>query len=76
MSIENVIVARLESKRLCTRRRVLVGLRVQRELLELTADSHSDITYLDQQFAVLDQAMRRPIDTYLGGIPGKYCLLP
>ncbi|XP_015276008.1 PREDICTED: vitamin K-dependent protein S [Gekko japonicus] len=63
-SIENVIVARLESKRLCTRRRVLVGLRVSRQLLELTADSHSDITHLDQQFAALDQAMRRPIDTY------------
>ncbi|XP_060090495.1 vitamin K-dependent protein S [Heteronotia binoei] len=69
VSIENVIVARLESKRLCTRRRVLVGLRVSRELFELTADSHSDVTYLDQQFPVLDKAMRRPIDTYLGGIP-------
>ncbi|XP_077198323.1 vitamin K-dependent protein S isoform X2 [Paroedura picta] len=68
-SIENVIVARLASKRLCTRRRVLVGLRVSRRLLELTADSHSDITYLDQEFAVLDQTMRRPIDTYLGGLP-------
>ncbi|XP_061484045.1 LOW QUALITY PROTEIN: vitamin K-dependent protein S [Rhineura floridana] len=68
-SIENVIVARLESKQLCTSRRMLLGLRVTRQQLELTADSQSEITYMGQQLSALDQAMNGSVDTYLGGIP-------
>ncbi|XP_062830976.1 vitamin K-dependent protein S isoform X2 [Anolis carolinensis] len=69
ISIENVIVARLESNRLCTSRRVLLDLRVTRELLELTVDLHSEITYSGEHLSSLDQAMNGSVDTYLGGIP-------
>ncbi|XP_067402355.1 vitamin K-dependent protein S [Emydura macquarii macquarii] len=71
VTIENIIVARLESERLCTPRRTQLGLRVSKELLELTADSHTDSTNSEQeqQLSILDQAMKGPIVTYLGGIP-------
>ncbi|XP_062982890.1 vitamin K-dependent protein S [Elgaria multicarinata webbii] len=71
VSIENVIVARLESEDLCTSRRVQLGLRVTKQLLELTSESHSEVTYIGQ-LSVLDQALKAlngTIDTYLGGVP-------
>uniref|UniRef100_A0A6J0UYV8 Vitamin K-dependent protein S n=1 Tax=Pogona vitticeps TaxID=103695 RepID=A0A6J0UYV8_9SAUR len=69
VSIENIIVARLDSNRLCTSRRVLVELKVTRQLLELKVDSHSHTTYSEEQLTVLHQAMNGSVDTYLGGIP-------
>ncbi|XP_033002629.1 vitamin K-dependent protein S [Lacerta agilis] len=69
VSIENVIVARLESKRLCTSGRMLLRLRVTRQQLELTADSYTVLASLEQELSALDQAMNKSIDTYLGGIP-------
>nr|XP_005283707.1 vitamin K-dependent protein S isoform X2 [Chrysemys picta bellii] len=71
VTIENVIVARLESERLCTSKRTLLGLRANKQLLELTADSqtHSINSEQEQQLSILDQVMKGPIVTYLGGIP-------
>ncbi|XP_029434430.1 vitamin K-dependent protein S [Rhinatrema bivittatum] len=74
VTIENVTVARLYSKRLCTNKSLLVRLKVDWKLVELMADSYTDITYsdkaeLEQQLSVLDQAMNGHIVTYLGGLP-------
>ncbi|KAM6447880.1 vitamin K-dependent protein S isoform 3-T3 [Liasis olivaceus] len=69
VSIQNVIVAHLESRSLCTSRRVLLGLRISRQMLELTADSYSYITYSGHHLSVLEQAIKESVDTYLGGIP-------
>ncbi|XP_053162720.1 vitamin K-dependent protein S isoform X2 [Hemicordylus capensis] len=69
VSIENVIVARMESSSLCSSRRVPLGLRVTRQQLELASDSHSEITYIEPQLFALHQAMNGSLDTYLGGIP-------
>lgn len=73
VSIQNVIVAHLESRNLCTSKRVLLRLRISRQQLELTADSDSVITYSGQHLSVLEQAINESVDTYLGGIPGKSC---
>ncbi|KAK9402243.1 vitamin K-dependent protein S [Crotalus adamanteus] len=69
VSIQNVIVAHLDSRNLCTSKRVLLRLRISRQQLELTADSHSVITYSGQHLSVLEQAINESVDTYLGGIP-------
>ncbi|KAF7251254.1 Vitamin K-dependent protein S [Varanus komodoensis] len=69
VSIENVTVARLESEDLCTSKTVQLGLRVTRHLLELTSESHSEITYFGEQLSVLDRAMNGTVDTYIGGLP-------
>ncbi|XP_007423990.1 vitamin K-dependent protein S isoform X3 [Python bivittatus] len=69
VSIQNVIVAHLESRSFCTSRRVLLGLRISRQMLELTADSYSYITYSGHHLSVLEQAIKESVDTYLGGIP-------
>ncbi|XP_075450134.1 vitamin K-dependent protein S isoform X3 [Ascaphus truei] len=74
VSIQNVTVARLVSKRICTNRNLIVSLKVTKRYLELTADSYTDISYsneveLDNQLYILDQAMKGHVDTYLGGIP-------
>ncbi|XP_030060110.1 vitamin K-dependent protein S [Microcaecilia unicolor] len=74
VTVENVTVARLHSKRLCTNKILLVQLKVNRKLVELSAYSHSNITYsdkaeLEQQLFILDNAMKGQIETYLGGLP-------
>uniref|UniRef100_A0A8C8R8G2 Vitamin K-dependent protein S n=1 Tax=Pelusios castaneus TaxID=367368 RepID=A0A8C8R8G2_9SAUR len=71
VTIENIIVAQLELERLCTSKRTQLGLRINKQLLELTADSHTDSTNSEQeqQLSILDQAMKGSVVTYLGGIP-------
>ncbi|XP_074854613.1 vitamin K-dependent protein S isoform X2 [Carettochelys insculpta] len=71
VTIENVIVARLEAEKLCTSKRLRLGLRVNKQLLELTADSQTGSTSSAQerQLSILDQAMKGHVVTYLGGIP-------
>ncbi|XP_032075163.1 vitamin K-dependent protein S [Thamnophis elegans] len=69
VSIQNVIVAHLESRNLCTSKRVQVRLKISRQQLELTADSHSAITYSGHHLSVLEEAINESVDTYLGGIP-------
>ncbi|KAJ6662733.1 hypothetical protein lerEdw1_011373 [Lerista edwardsae] len=69
VSIENIIVARVESPSLCTPAKVLLELRVTKNLLELMVDSQSKVTALEHQLFALHQAMNGSVDTYLGGIP-------
>lgn len=73
VSIQNVIVAHLESRSLCTSKRVQVRLKISRQQLELTADSNSVIIYSGHHLSVLEEAINESVDTYLGGIPGKTC---
>ncbi|KAJ1116813.1 hypothetical protein NDU88_005018 [Pleurodeles waltl] len=74
VTIENVTVAKLASKRLCTNKNLQLWLKVTKQLLELTADSYTDITYsdkveLEQQLSILSTAMNGQVVTYLGGLP-------
>ncbi|CAH2219520.1 vitamin K-dependent S [Pelobates cultripes] len=75
VSVHNVIIARLATKRICTTKNLLVNLKVTKSNVELVTDSYTEITYspkeqLVKQLSILDQAMKGHVDTYLGGIPG------
>lgn len=70
MTIGNITVARLESKKLCTPRKVLVGLVVTKQQLELSVDSRTDQSN-SEQLSILHQAMMTDVVTYLGGLPGE-----
>ncbi|KGL85287.1 Vitamin K-dependent protein S, partial [Tinamus guttatus] len=68
VTIGNITVARLESKKLCTPKKVLVELLVTKQQLELSVDSHTDRSN-SEQLSVLHEAMLGNIVTYLGGLP-------
>nr|XP_027305217.1 vitamin K-dependent protein S isoform X1 [Anas platyrhynchos] len=67
-TIGNITVAHLESKKLCTPRKVLVGLVVTKQQLELSVDSRTDQSN-SEQLSILHQAMMTDVVTYLGGLP-------
>ncbi|KYO22462.1 vitamin K-dependent protein S precursor isoform A [Alligator mississippiensis] len=71
VTVGNIIIARLESKRFCTTRRTLVGFSASKQQIELTVDSQTDVTNSEQELSILDQAMRGAVAvyTYLGGLP-------
>lgn len=73
MTIGNITVASLESKKLCTPRKVQVGLLVTKQQLQLSVDSHTDQSN-SEQLSVLHQAMMTNVVTYLGGLPGELYL--
>lgn len=77
MTVGNIIIARLESKRFCTTRRTLVGFSASKQQIELTVDSQTDVTNSEQELSILDQAMRGAVAvyTYLGGLPGEFHFL-
>ncbi|KAM6383125.1 vitamin K-dependent protein S [Alca torda] len=68
VTVGNITVAQLESKKLCTPRKVLVGLLVTKQQLELSVDSHTDRSNTEQ-LSTLHQAMMANVVTYLGGLP-------
>lgn len=68
VTIGNITVARLESKKLCTPRKVQVGLLVTKQQLQLSVDSRTDQSN-SEQLSVLHQAMMTNVVTYLGGLP-------
>ncbi|KAM8821424.1 vitamin K-dependent protein S [Eudromia elegans] len=68
VTIGNITVARLDSKKLCTPKKVLVGLLVTKQQLELSVDSHTDRSN-PEQLSVLHEAMLGTVVTYLGGLP-------
>ncbi|NXS17563.1 PROS protein, partial [Mystacornis crossleyi] len=68
VTIGDVTVAQLESKKLCTPRKVQVGLLVTKQELELAVDSHTDRSN-SEQLSTLHQAMMADVVTYLGGLP-------
>uniref|UniRef100_A0A8C5P6V0 Vitamin K-dependent protein S n=1 Tax=Leptobrachium leishanense TaxID=445787 RepID=A0A8C5P6V0_9ANUR len=74
VSVHNIILARLTTKRICTVKNLQITLKVTNTNLELVADSSTDITYISKeqlvkQLTILDQAMKDHVYTYLGGIP-------
>ncbi|XP_005998138.1 vitamin K-dependent protein S [Latimeria chalumnae] len=74
VAIGRVIVARMKSDRLCGAGKLLVDLKVQGKHLNLVADSNITSIYIDdlqleRQLNILDQAMKEPLQTYLGGLP-------
>lgn len=74
VSIKDITVARLSTKRICTDKNLFVGLTATKSTLDITSDSYSEIRYANKeviktQLSVLDQAMKGHVDTYLGGIP-------
>ncbi|RMC01721.1 hypothetical protein DUI87_21736 [Hirundo rustica rustica] len=68
VTIGSITVAQLESKKLCTPRRVQVGLLVTQQELELAVDSLTDRSN-SEQLSTLHQAMMANVVTYLGGLP-------
>ncbi|KAG8450316.1 hypothetical protein GDO86_002822 [Hymenochirus boettgeri] len=74
VSMQNIPVARMKTKRICTDKNLIISVSVTKSSLELTGNSCTDVIYtnqveLDKQLSVLDQAMKENPDTYLGGIP-------
>ncbi|KAJ7422758.1 hypothetical protein WISP_36714 [Willisornis vidua] len=68
VTIGRTTVAHLESKKLCTPRKVQVGLVVTKQDLELSVDSHTDRRN-PELLSILNQAMMANVVTYLGGLP-------
>lgn len=74
VSVGNVVIAHLDSHRLCGPRNLLINLTITKEDIELAAESFITINYinkdeLEQQLNILQQAISRNVDTYLGGLP-------
>ncbi|KAG9486146.1 hypothetical protein GDO78_008950, partial [Eleutherodactylus coqui] len=74
VSIHSVTVARLTTKRICTNKDISISFTATKSAVEITSNSYTEINYVDKeemekQLAILDQSMKGPVDTYLGGIP-------
>ncbi|NXP41056.1 PROS protein, partial [Leiothrix lutea] len=69
VTIGSITVAQLESKKLCTPRKVQVGLLVSRQELELAVDSHPPRTNSEHLSALHQAMMMANPPTYLGGLP-------
>lgn len=72
VSIENTVIFRVEALNLCASQQTHLEFRVNRNHLELWTSKKNDIIYfkdLQKYLTILDKAMQRRMDTYLGGIP-------
>ncbi|XP_057553076.1 vitamin K-dependent protein S isoform X2 [Hippopotamus amphibius kiboko] len=72
VSVENMVIARIEALSLCSSQKSLLEIRVDRNSLELLTQSGKDSFYAEDfkgQFAILDKAMKGTVTTYLGGLP-------
>lgn len=74
ISIQSITVARLTTKRICTDKNLSIGFTATKSAVEITSNSYTEINYIDKeemkkQLVILDQSMKGPVDTYLGGIP-------
>ncbi|XP_039112321.1 vitamin K-dependent protein S [Hyaena hyaena] len=72
VSIENMVVSRIEAISLCSSQQFHLEVRVNRTNLELLTPLKKDIIYseaLQSQLAILDKAMKGTVATYLGGLP-------
>ncbi|XP_040322925.1 vitamin K-dependent protein S-like [Herpailurus yagouaroundi] len=77
VSIENMVVSRVEAISLCSNEQFHLEVRVNRTSLELLTPLKKDIIYsedLQSQLAILDIAMKERVSTYLGGLPGIFLL--
>ncbi|XP_059955791.1 vitamin K-dependent protein S [Mesoplodon densirostris] len=72
VSVENMVIARIEALSLCSNQQSLLEIRVNRNNLELLAQNRKDSFHSEdfqRQFAILDKAMKETVATYLGGLP-------
>ncbi|KAM8906106.1 vitamin K-dependent protein S [Lycaon pictus] len=72
VSVENIVISRIEAVNLCSNQQVHLELKVNRNNLELSTPLKKDTISsedLPQQFASLDKAMKGTVTTYLGGLP-------
>nr|XP_058919815.1 vitamin K-dependent protein S [Kogia breviceps] len=72
VSVENMVIARIEALSLCSNQQSLLEIRVNRKNLELLTQNRKDSFHSEdfqRQFAILDKAMKETVATYLGGLP-------
>ncbi|XP_003469383.1 vitamin K-dependent protein S [Cavia porcellus] len=72
VSVENTVVSRVEDVSLCSSQKSQVILGVNRNNLELWTPFKEKVVYsedLQSKLAILDEAMKGTVATYLGGIP-------
>ncbi|XP_020039282.2 vitamin K-dependent protein S [Castor canadensis] len=72
ISVDNMVVSRIEAINLCSGQQSHLKFRVNRNGLELHPPLKEGIIYsedLEQQLAILDKAMKGTVATYLGGLP-------
>ncbi|KAM4887385.1 vitamin K-dependent protein S [Thomomys bottae] len=72
VSVENMVVSRIETTNLCSSQQSYLRFRVTRNSLELWTPQKKDIIYsedLQKQLAILDKAIKGTVTTYLGGLP-------
>uniref|UniRef100_A0A8D2CWW6 Vitamin K-dependent protein S n=1 Tax=Sciurus vulgaris TaxID=55149 RepID=A0A8D2CWW6_SCIVU len=72
VSVENVVISRIEAVNLCSSQQSHLEFKVNRNNLELWTPLKKDIVYsedLQSQLTILDKAMKGTVATYLGGIP-------
>ncbi|KAM6161661.1 vitamin K-dependent protein S [Erethizon dorsatum] len=72
VSVGNTVVSRIEDVSLCSSQQSQVVLEVNRNNLELWTPLKEDVIYsedLQRQLAILDEAMKGTVATYLGGVP-------
>ncbi|XP_002929359.3 vitamin K-dependent protein S [Ailuropoda melanoleuca] len=72
VSVENMVMFRIEAVSLCSSQQFHLELRVNRNNLELFTPLEKGITSsenLQKQLAILDKAMKGTVTTYLGGLP-------
>ncbi|KAH0519921.1 Vitamin K-dependent protein S [Microtus ochrogaster] len=71
--VENSVVARIEAIPLCSDQQSQLNCNVNRNGLELWTTLRKDAIYskdLQEKLAILDNAIKGNVATYLGGIPG------
>uniref|UniRef100_A0A5F9D237 Vitamin K-dependent protein S n=2 Tax=Oryctolagus cuniculus TaxID=9986 RepID=A0A5F9D237_RABIT len=72
VSVENRVIYQLESISLCSGQQSQLEFSVSRNHLELSTPLVKDVIYsedLQRHLAVLDEAMKGTVTTYLGGLP-------
>ncbi|XP_066097201.1 vitamin K-dependent protein S [Saccopteryx bilineata] len=72
VSVENMLIARIEAINLCSSQQSHLEFRINRKKLELWSPLKYDVIYsedLQRQFDILDKAMKGTVTTYLGGLP-------
>ncbi|XP_029795022.1 vitamin K-dependent protein S [Suricata suricatta] len=72
VSVENMVVSRIEAINLCSYQQSHLEVSVNRTSLELLTSLKNHIVYsegLQSQLAILDKAMKETVATYLGGLP-------
>ncbi|XP_036754922.2 vitamin K-dependent protein S isoform X1 [Manis pentadactyla] len=72
VSVENMVISRIEAIYLCTDQQFHLEFKVSRNNLELLTPFEKHTVYsedLQRQLAILDKAMKGTVTTYLGGLP-------